>query len=336
MKKYLIALLAAAALTACEHDSIYNDIDFQVLLDPTNTYVAGEPVQFNFEGNADYLLFFSGETGHEYRFKDRTSVNAEDIENCLFTLQLNGRSGVACMTAYATNTFQGLNGNDEAADKALLESMIDENGDLKGWEKIDLNDPEKNSTWETTTLDVTHLADNFCVALHWNPATIESTQRNYWVSANVEVAFRGYDPQTLYSPGLNFVPFSMNDEKEGERYILVTTTGINGSMRYTGKTGLNAEEFVLTGSPKYDPANEKTLPYAIDCWVISTPQALNQIAPDEGNSIKTLSGKLDSYTYTFEEPGTYTVTFVATTGNYMGQSRQIKEFNITIVEPIEQ
>lgn len=71
MKKYFTLLLAALAVTACDHDEIYEEIDFQVQLAPTNTYRVGEPVQFLFGGNADYLVFYSGETGHEYRFRNQ-------------------------------------------------------------------------------------------------------------------------------------------------------------------------------------------------------------------------------------------------------------------------
>ena len=73
----------------------------------------------------------------------------------------------------------------------------------------------------------------------------------------------------------------MNDERAGSRYILTTESNVNGTMRYTGNTGRNVSEFVLTGSNKYDPSNDKTLPYAIDAWIVSTPMALNQVTPDE-------------------------------------------------------
>ena len=339
MKRYLFILMAAFAATACEHDSIYQEIDFGVTLASSNTYRVGEPVRFEFSGNADYLLFFSGETGHEYCYRDRYSVDANDIEKCIYTLQLNGRSGKPCMTAYVTNNFAGLNGADEAADLALITSMINEEGDLEGWTKIEeLNDPEKNTEWTTTHFDVTHLADNFAVALHWNPTTTEVTQRNYWVSSNVEVQFKGYDPQTINSQRLNYVPFAMNEEKAGERYILTKENSVNYTMRYTGNSGLLTTEFVLTGCQAYDPnnpTNDKALPYAIDCWVISTPMALNLIEPDTGVSIKTLNQSLEFYDYTFEKPGTYTVSFVATSGNYIDQSRDVKEFTITIVDPLE-
>lgn len=334
MKKILAFLLVALAVTACDHDEIYEKIDFQVTLSPANTYLAGEPVQFLFGGNADYIVFYSGETGHEYRFRNRTQVAPEDIESCKLVMQLNGRSGTPCMTAYVTDTFSGLTGSDETADLATMNGMLTEEKDLAGWKKLDLNDPEKNTEWATTELDVTDLSNNFCLALHWNPKSIETSQRAYWVNVGVEVQFKGYEARRIDSRTLDMMAFSMNDEKAGERYLITTENSVNGTMRYTGNSGLNTSEFVLTGSNKYDPTNEKTLPYAIDAWIVSTPMALNLISPDEGESIKSLNESLSSYSYTFEKAGTYTVVFAATSGNYIDQSSTVKEVTVTIIDPL--
>lgn len=341
MKKYSILLLALAALTACEHPSIYEPIEFQVLLSPENTYRVGDPVTFEFTGNPDYILFYSGETGHEYQYRNRTSVDPNDIESCELTLQLNARSGSeACVSAYITNQFGGLNGADETADKALIESLIDEQGDLVGWQKLEVVDSKEQQKWQTTIQDITLLADNFSLALRWHPSSTETSQRSYWVSSQVKVRFKGYDTQYLNSKALNYIPFEMSPEAEGvtktgSRYVLTTESSVAGTVRYhPNKTGLNSEEMIMTGSGKYDANNAKTLPYVIDTYLFTTPMALNLIEPDTGVSIKSLNGKLAPYQHTFTEPGTYTVTFVGTTGNYLDTSREVKEFTITIIEPL--
>ena len=51
---FLAACLAAAA---CEQTNIYSDIDYNVTLDASNTYLAGDPVRFNISGNPDNLVF---------------------------------------------------------------------------------------------------------------------------------------------------------------------------------------------------------------------------------------------------------------------------------------
>jgi len=338
MKKYISLLLAAAALTACDHDEIYEPIDFQATLAPTNTYLVGEPVQFLFSGNADYILFYSGETGREYRYRNRYQVDAEDIESCELSLQLSARMGsLPSMTAYVTNTFAGLNGADEAADLAAINALLTEEKDLQGWKKLEVNDTAPVGSWsDPVKADVTDLADNFCVALHWDGQTIESSQRGYWVSMYATVKFKGYDSQIISSKKLGLIPFSVADAMEGNRYTLSDKNNVPGTLYFTNNApGLRSQEFILPGSNKYDPDNEKTLPYAIDSWIVSTPMALNLIDPDQGESIKSLNESMNAYSYTFEKAGTYTVTFVATSGNYIDQSRDVKEFTVTIIDPLK-
>lgn len=331
MKKIVFALAALVGLAACEHEKIYEPIEFNVLLDAENTYRVGDPVKFNFEGNADYILFYSGEVGHEYQYRDRTTVDREDIEKCELTIQLNGRSGAPCMVGYVTNSFSGLNTQDEEADYATISSMLTPEKDLQGWERIELNDNATVGVWETTTIDVTHLCDNLSIALHWNPESRDKSQRAYWTSVNVAVQLKGREPNVISSKVLNFTPFSMAEDMVGSRYILTSESSVPGTMRYTGNVGLNTNEMHLVGSSAYNPDNAATLPYCIDAWVMSEPMALNLISPDEGVSIKTLTATLPSYTHTFNEPGTYTVTFVATAGNYLDSSREVKEMVVNII-----
>ena len=70
MKTHRITYLAAAltlliAGGSCEHDEIYEPLEFAVQLSPTNTYKAGDPVVFNFSGNADFITIWNGDTGHD-------------------------------------------------------------------------------------------------------------------------------------------------------------------------------------------------------------------------------------------------------------------------------
>ena len=55
---------------------------------------------------------------------------------------------------------------------------------------------------------------------------------------------------------------------------------------------------------------------------------------DKGTPIKNVQNYLDTFEYTWKEPGTYTVTFVGTCANYLGSSIQVKEFTINIVEKL--
>ena len=60
-------------MTACQHDVIY-EVDYTITLDKENTYYAGEPVRFNITGDVENLDFYSGETGAQYVYKDRKTL----------------------------------------------------------------------------------------------------------------------------------------------------------------------------------------------------------------------------------------------------------------------
>ena len=58
----LLFLVPVLALS-CKHEVVY-DIDYSISLDKSNTYEVGKPVRFNFSGEVDNIVFYSGETGH--------------------------------------------------------------------------------------------------------------------------------------------------------------------------------------------------------------------------------------------------------------------------------
>ena len=48
----------------------------------TVTVKKGSPVTFSFDGDPDFISFFSGEIGHEYKHRDRIEMQPEDVERC--------------------------------------------------------------------------------------------------------------------------------------------------------------------------------------------------------------------------------------------------------------
>ena len=85
---YLAATLAlATAAASCEHEEIYEPLEFSVQLAPTNTYRTGDPVVFNFSGNADFITVWTGDTGHEYKHRNRTKVDIADYDSCELEIQ---------------------------------------------------------------------------------------------------------------------------------------------------------------------------------------------------------------------------------------------------------
>ena len=80
--------------------------------------------------------------------------------------------------------------------------------------------------------------------------------------------------------------------------------------------------------------DKDSLNLAIDAWAISSPIDLNSVANDQGIVIKNQQNYLEKYSYTWTEPGTYTVTFVGTNSNYAATTSEVKNLRITILENI--
>lgn len=331
---YLAAVLAlATAGSACDHDEIYTPLEFSVQLDPSNTYRVGDPVVFNFSGNADYITAWNGDTGHEYVNRNRTTMPVSELETCQLTFSLSRRSGSnkGDVQVYVTNSFEGLSGRNAATDKAAIEAIEADN--FAGWTRLEVAEDNRSGQWATTTcnlLDVdgngTALTDNFTLLIRWHPQSV-TAQRNYYINTSLEVKFKNRESTSLNYADLQFVNFNMADEMEGKEYDVYSTGSKIGYLQY----GQNAGNIILNAIESGTMCS-----YLIDTWIFSTPMALNHTTPDTGQSIKGVTDDVTSFSYTYDRPGTYTATFVVANGNYQGESgTQAYDVTFTIVESIE-
>ena len=333
MKTKRIAYLAAAlALTAgatsCEHEEIYEPLEFAVRLAPTNTYRVGDPVVFNFEGNADYITVWNGDTGHEYRYRDRTQVALEDIESCQLTIEISqqygGNAEVSNLDMIVGNKFQGLNGSDAAADRPIVEAIAQSN--YADWEVLEYT-PNKSNTFETYTYDITEYADNFSFGLHLyqEPGT---AMRTYRINPSVTVKLKGYDTQEYPYSSMKFITFSLAPQHADDPYI--HNVSGNGNLKLQGEPGSNSAANIVFQGFSAGAMDQ------IEQWAFTQPIALNSISPDTGQSIKGVTDDVPSYSYTYDTPGTYTATFLVGTGNYQGESGiKTYEVTFTVVDRLE-
>lgn len=331
MKNYrfaIIALLAAACLSvACEEDILRDVDECYITLDAENTYTVGKEVKFNIKGNPDYIYFFPGDTGHIYEYRDRTTIAMEDLETCKLVVEYQARYGnPGALDVYASKTFEGLKGDDAEADLATMqaiEASIDENGEIPGWDKLPYNEGA-STKWTTQEYDLAEYADSFCLAFHWHPAAFDATQRTYWINFSVKTKFTGYDEVTTKGPALGMTSVSMNvgdDPKITDAYY---KNDGNGSVRFNSDYHINMQG-----------VGGGVLPYALNSWVLTKPQPLNHISPDEGFSVKAVADDIYQYGYVYEKPGTYEATFVITNGNYQGTERKIQKMTVNVIDPIE-
>ena len=93
----------------------------------TVTVKKGSPVTFSFNGDPDFITFFSGEIGHEYKHRNRTEMKVEDIEKCELSFRIWYRYGNASTIKGSTHVlvsdqFNGINGSNVDQDKQTVEN----------------------------------------------------------------------------------------------------------------------------------------------------------------------------------------------------------------------
>ena len=321
MKRYISLLFTGVLLFAsCQHDVIY-EVDYNITLDEENTYYAGEPVKFNITGDVDNLLFYSGETGAQYVYKDRYEVPVEDVLSANLHLDIRGRYGYIAdyeaLEIWVSKEFTGINGsNDPDGDRAKIKEIVD--AGMPGWTKLDFKDVNKDQ-WFGYDFPMTDYLSNLCIAFHWRPKDPELTQRTYWINGKISLEMAGTEPSEMRLTDLGFKSLMMNEEVDAYK-----KNAGNGSIRFDNAT--NAGEICYQG------CSGKVLTYAIDGWVFTTPRPLNKVANDRGIVVKNLQNYIHEYVYTWNEPGTYEVVFVGRNENHLSSSEQIHKYTITILE----
>jgi hypothetical protein len=321
MKKILYLITGALFMASCQHDVVY-EVDYNIMLDSENTYYAGDPVKFNIDGDVDNLLFYSGETGSQYIYKDRFEVPIEDVISATLTLDVQARYGDAgALEIWVSKDFSGINGeNDPDGDRKIVSDLVA--AGMPGWTKLDYQEGA-STKWTTQDFVMNDYLSNLSIAFHWCPKSAEKTQRTYWINGKISLEMEGTEPSEMTLTDLGFKSLMMNTEVEAYK-----KNAGNGSIRFDN--AINAGEICYQG------VGANALTYAIDGWVFTTPRPLNKVANDRGTVIKDLQNYLHSYEYTWETPGTYKVTFVGRNENYAHASQEIKEMTITILEKPEE
>ena len=118
MRKLYILIAALPFIFGCEHE-ILDEIEFYVTLAEDNIYRPGEPITFNFTGNADNIVFYSDVEGHKYEYRNRYSVPTENVESAELTLKITSQYGKNrdVLDVWITDQFEGLWGDNAVKDR---------------------------------------------------------------------------------------------------------------------------------------------------------------------------------------------------------------------------
>ena len=92
--KYLLLFSAFAVLTTGCRKNLddVDDVHFDVSLE-AETFKVGEPVRFHFSGNPDFIIFYSGEKGNDYAYKDTDRIMDSEMTFSFSTTTTAGTAG---------------------------------------------------------------------------------------------------------------------------------------------------------------------------------------------------------------------------------------------------
>ena len=91
----------------------------------TVTVKKGSPVTFSFDGDPDFISFFSGEIGHEYKHRDRIEMQPGDVERCEINFSIlydygNAETIEGSTHILISDQFEGISGNNVEKDKEAV------------------------------------------------------------------------------------------------------------------------------------------------------------------------------------------------------------------------
>jgi hypothetical protein len=305
-------------LNACKKEEV-QDFAFNVSID-NRIHKLTDTVVFNIDGNPDVITVYTGDPGHNFDFRDRTSRN-DGVLKFGFQIRCDSLSG---FTAIANGNFKILVSNDYTAsystspDINLATTQDSTMVNKATWTDISsrfsLPSTGTISTFYTKLVDVSDVIKN--------------------ASNPIYFAFKcvGKPFGNLGANGITIGSLSLSSN-----YADGTISNYNvlpgGTVSTTWKILklANTLNSWATSSTQLKFTSSETTDYSED-WAITTNGFYPSLAiPDVAVPLKNISNKpISSYKYKFPKAGDYKVVFMASNNTTNSIKAKVKEIYVTI------
>lgn len=322
IKKLFGLTLAVIAMSACEKGlEVKDQPQLEAGLEQGVTYHAGEPVKFLLSGQADMISLYSGEVYHDYTYKDGRNIDTHSDDVLLqFNSAVASGSQNDQLSILLSTDFNGDYSDINAVHQATWQ-------DITGRFVLASGSSFTSSSVQSIK-DLLQEGKPFYLAFRYitRPQAVNGTARQ-WMIENLNVS----SGARLNNMNLVFA----NLYESG--WHLVDENPVNAPARTTlsqTRITLEGNEAVDPSDPGYDPSNPWNDPQS-ENWVISKPFTFDviQLGPDRPVAVKGVIDNVpEAYEYTFSEPGTYQVVFLAQNVTIKDQKQVIKTLKVT-VEP---
>lgn len=309
--KYLFSTLLIFSLIfqSCEELEEVDQPDFKISFNKKAK--VGEPVEFSVENAPNFLYFYAGDFGHEYKHKDRT--NAEGTVTMSFKNSQKwgiGPNKEGNLTVWYSKDYDG-SGEVSAVKSATWTEISD---------RFNISKLYDFTLQESGIVDITDLADGKPIYFAFKYFADDLSGRpSEWYVDDLDIKMNATGapaPLTVASetePGFKTVDVQGVDTRwNSNKWYFDTGKGTNGLWRMRGQVKMSGNWVV----------NED--------WLITNPINLTKVNPDKGVALKTYSERLKTFSHTYTNPGTYTITLIGNNTTIYGNKEVIKEYEIVV------
>ena len=311
--KYMFMVATVLSLVACRDEFEKVDaVSFEVSTDAV-VYKVGQPVVFNFQGNPDIISFYSGEEGHSYAYKDTDRV--VEIQGITYSFAVETKAGNAipnptCIPLSYSYDFSG-----EYTEEAVRAATWHDITDRFIWPQTASDG--KVLSGEVDVTDVFNEVDRPVYFKYHFLALAAYNKRSQWLV---------YTP--VFSATTEHFKQSLYDLQTSGWRIVFNEASYANDKTNRDKCTVNTSRIYFT--------SVFTLPSDRECWAVSkglTRPAEFNYGRDLAVPIKSAGqSTLRNFRYIYNEPGEYTVTFLAANANVYDRKEQVVELKVTIVE----
>jgi hypothetical protein len=347
--KLFIGLLIFLSFNSCTKQNSEQVLDFDVsVLNsaklPATNFNVGDTVQFVFNGNPDQISFFSGEVGRCYENINRTSDTSNNVVfNFSNTLtnksngslqllvsssfpgytQINARDSLSILSTYPSqwtdisSRATWSTGTGAKSSQINLRDFAALNAPIYIGFRYAANGKAAQSSWTLSNIGLRHIISNNSYCIDSSSVIVPTT-----LPATVESP--GWGEISIANPLIKFSPN-------------VYAGNFSGVPNFPNSMTSNASTSTFTVSGNATPATAATT----ETWIVTGPIDLHKVIPDAGVAVKDMTSNATSghysglsswanYAYVFSKPGTYNLTFLASSNSNKNISSLKKSILITV------
>lgn len=290
--------LLLVGLVSCMEDEAPS-VELNVALDK-QVYQVGEPVTFKLGGNPDNIVFYSGEVGHNYAYKERYHADGD--------LLVKFNSWVRYGDIYHNLKFLVSSDFSGIYDKENVEAAT--------W--IDLSDKfrfsvgdDQTPSGEVNLKEYIGAAEDAKLFVAFRYEDEQKARQNNWIIRSITldcVSTEGVRSNLATMPTM------------GWKVVDFENPAVTWNVSSTSQ--------ILIDGGTNQPRN-------VD-WIISQAFDARKTTPDTGVALKNISTTMDEYKYVYTKPGTYEVVFETTSDWYNGSDHALTRVTVEVQGKVEE